>query len=66
MRSRVRVSAARAAVGSMLRVYSSLNARRPAEDSGCFLPRMRFNSVDLCTIAHSFGVLAIGGIPIEL
>lgn len=43
-RSKVRVSAARTRAGSMVRVYSSRNAWRPAEDSGCFLSRMRFTS----------------------
>ena len=36
---------ARARTGAMVRVYSSRNAWRPAEDSGCFLPRMRFTSL---------------------
>ena len=43
--SRSKGSAARARACSMVRVYSSRKAWRPAEDRGCFLPRMRFTSL---------------------
>jgi hypothetical protein len=41
VRSRVRLSAARARAGSMVRVYLSRKAGRPTEYRGRFLPRMR-------------------------